>query len=84
MAKKNSDGGIVGAFDNLPWIVKLIFAFPVLDGLLWGIYRLIKGVKKGSILLILAGLLWIFVGAAILWIVDIICVILFKRPTILA
>ncbi len=82
MAKR--EGGIVGAFDNLPWILKLIFALPVLDGLIWGIYRLIKGVKKGSILLIIAGLLWIFIGAAIFWILDIICVILFKRPTILA
>jgi len=54
--------------EGLPFIVKLIFALPILDGILYGIYR----IAKGSIIL---GIIWIFVGAAILWIIDLISVI---------
>ena len=50
--------------DSLPFILKLIFAFPVLDGLFYGIYR----IAKGKVIL---GLIWIFVGATIFWIIDI-------------
>ena len=54
--------------EGLPFIVKLIFALPILDGILYGIYR----IAKGSIIL---GIIWIFLGAAILWIIDLISVI---------
>ena len=80
MAKK---GGLVAAFDNLPWIVKLIFALPGLD-FIWGIYRVIKGLSQGKLLMTIIGFIWIFVGAAIFWIIDIICVILYKKPTVCA
>jgi hypothetical protein len=33
---------LVRAFDNLPWIFKLILCLPVIDGIAWGIYRLQK------------------------------------------
>lgn len=81
MAKKS--GGIVGAFDNLPWIVKLIFALPGLD-FLWAVYRIIKGAKKGNVIMLVMGIVWLLAGWAILWIIDIVCVVLFKKPTIFA
>ncbi len=68
---------IVRFFDNLPLIVKIIFALPILDGLCWGIYRIAKGH-------VLAGILWILFGMVIMWVVDIICLILYKRVTIFA
>ncbi|MCK9235979.1 MAG: hypothetical protein WC225_01530 [Acholeplasmataceae bacterium] len=74
---------LVKAFDNLPWILKLILALPVLDGLCWGIYRLAKGLATKNLVLIIFGFIWIFVGAVILWIVDIITIIIHKKPTIL-
>lgn len=80
MAKRNND--FIAFMDELPFILKLIFALPGLD-ILWGIYRLIKGFKKGDTVLIVFGLIWIFAGWAILWIVDLITVILAGRPTIL-
>jgi hypothetical protein len=76
--------GLIKSMDNLPWIVKLILALPILDGLVWGIYRLIKGIVKKNILQIIGGFIWIFVGAAILWILDIVTIILFKKVTVLA
>lgn len=60
--------GYVKFIEGLPFIVKLIFALPILDGILYGIYR----IAKGSVIL---GIIWIFVGAAILWIIDLISVI---------
>lgn len=76
--------GLVKAFDNLPWIVKLILALPGIDGIAWGIYRIAKGVSKNDMLQIIIGILWIFVGFAILWIVDMITIILYKKPTVFA
>jgi len=76
--------GLVKAFDNLPWIVKLILALPGIDGIAWGIYRVAKGVSKNDMLQIIIGILWIVVGFAILWIVDMITIILYKKPTVFA
>lgn len=72
MAKSKS--GYCAAIDKLPWILRLIFALPVLDGIIYGIYRICSGVASGSVLKIIMGIVWIFVGAAIFWIIDIICV----------
>lgn len=64
MAKSKS--GYCAAIDKLPWILRLIFALPVLDGIIYGIYRICSGVASGSVLKIIMGIVWIFVGAAIL------------------
>lgn len=62
----------VKAIDGLSWILKLIFALPILDGIIYGIYR----IAKGKVIL---GIIWIFVGATILWIIDLVSVILNKK-----
>lgn len=54
--------------DSLPFVVKLIFALPLLDGIVYGIYR----IAKGKIIL---GIVWIFLGIFILWIIDLYSVI---------
>ncbi len=68
---------LVKAFDGLPWIVKLLLALPVLDGICWGIYRICKGH-------IIAGIIWIFVGMAIFWIIDIISLLVYKNVVVFA
>lgn len=75
---------LVKAFDNLPWIVKLILALPGIDGIAWGIYRIAKGISKNDGIMILAGIVWLLIGWAILWIIDIITVILYKKVTVFA
>lgn len=50
--------------DDLPFILRLILAFPGLDGIVYGIYRIAKGH-------LIAGLIWIFVGTFITWVLDI-------------
>jgi hypothetical protein len=54
---------LVKSFDGLPWIVKLILALPIIDGLAWGIYRVAKGIDKNDVLMIVVGIIWIFAGA---------------------
>jgi len=62
--------------DGLPLIVKLILALPGIDGFAYGIYRIAKG-------RIIVGILWILLGWAILWIIDILSVLLNGKVTFL-
>ena len=71
--------GMIAWFDDLPWIVKIIFCIPMLD-VVWAVYRIVKGVTEGNVLLIVLGILWIIPGGAICWVVDLITTILFRRP----
>ena len=75
---------IVNFFDNAPLILKIILALPFIDGIAWGIYRIAKGIDRNNTVLIIAGIIWIFVGFFVLWLVDLITIILHGRPTILA
>ncbi len=74
--------GLVKSFDNLPWIAKLILALPFIDGIAWGIYRVAKGISKNDMTLIIIGVIWIILGMAILWIIDLVTIILYKKPTV--
>lgn len=66
----------VKLIDGLPWILRLILALPGIDGIVYGIYRIAKG-------RLLVGILWIVLGFAILWIIDIISVLINKKVTFL-
>ncbi|MGI6393014.1 MAG: hypothetical protein ACOX16_05425 [Candidatus Izemoplasmatales bacterium] len=68
--------GYVKFIDGLPLILKVILALPGLDGIFYGIYRIAKG-------RVIIGILWIILGFAILWIIDIITIILNGKVTVL-
>ena len=74
---------LVKAFDNLPWIVKLLFCLPGLN-ILWAIYRICKGATTNNVLMLVVGILWVIFGTVLLWIVDLVCVIIWKKPTVVA
>lgn len=76
--------GFVKAFDNLPWILKIILALPGIDSLAWGIYRIIKGITTNDMTMVIVGIIWFLVGWAVLWIIDIVTIILYKKPTVFA
>ncbi|MDE6661170.1 MAG: hypothetical protein K2J93_05065 [Anaeroplasmataceae bacterium] len=65
---------LIKAFDNLPFIVKLILCIPVLD-IVWSIYKIAKSVNKGHGLGILLGILTIIPGAVFVWLIDILSVL---------
>ena len=67
--------------DKLPKLIKLILCIPGID-IIWAIYRIVKGVVKESLVQIIVGILWIVPGAVILWLVDIICILLYGKPAL--
>ena len=75
--------GFIKAIDNLPWIVKLLLCLPVVD-IVWAIYRIVKGAATGNILMLIVGILWIVIGGTVLWLVDLICILLYGRIKLFA
>ena len=73
----------VKAMDDLPWIVKIILCLPVLD-IVWAVYRIVKGVSSKKVLTLVFGILWIIPGSVVCWVIDLICTLLFSRPTLFA
>ena len=65
--------------DDIPWVVKIIFCIPFLD-IIWAVYRIVKGACGGNILLLIVGILWIFPGSVVCWIVDLVTTIIFHKP----
>lgn len=60
--------------NRLPLILKILLAIPLLDGIVYGIYRICRGDLPAVIL----GVVWIFIGASVGWILDIILLALGK------
>ena len=71
--------GMVKWFENAPLWLKIIFALPGLD-IIWAVFRIVKGAAYGKIGLVLIGILWILLGWAILWIIDIVSIVMKKHP----
>ena len=67
--------GLIKAFDDLPFIVKLIFCFPLIN-VVWQIYKICRSVDKGNVLGIVLGILCIFPGAFFIWLIDLITLLL--------
>ena len=66
-------------FENAPIWLKIIFALPGID-IVWAVFRIIKGATKGNLVLILVGILWIILGWAVLWVIDIVSILIKKHP----
>lgn len=66
---------LIKQVNGLPLIVKLLLCIPVVE-IFYGICRVINQLSKGNILLLIVAILTIFPGAAFMWIVDLICVLL--------
>ena len=79
--------------DSLPWIVTLLLTI-FFDGIFGGLYRMTKGTTSGVVI----GILWLVcaygpaaifrplgsIALGVLTIIDIVCVIIFKKITVLA
>ena len=76
--------GIVSFFDGLPWIVKVIFALPGIDGIAWGIYRIAKGVNTNNGVMVIVGIIWLVVGTFITWVIDLFTLFTEKNVTFYA
>lgn len=76
MAKQND---LIKIIDDLPFIVKLILCIPAID-IVWGVYRVIKYAQPLNPIMLVLGILTIVPGAACMWLVDFIWLLLFKKP----
>ncbi len=75
--------GFVKWFDDAPLWLKVVFALPVID-IVWAVYRIVKGVATGKIWLVVVGILWIVLGWAILWLIDLVSVLVTRKLPVLA
>lgn len=64
--------------DGNPKWLKVILAIPMLQ-IVWGIYRVVKAIKKKNILFIIIGILLIVPGALLVWLVDMITLIVMDK-----
>ena len=66
---------VIKFFDDLPLIVKVILALPVLD-ILWAIYRLCRSLDKGNAVGIILAIIMLILCPAIFWLIDIITLLI--------
>ena len=66
---------LIKKVNSLPLIVKLLLCIPLVE-IFYGICRVINQLSKGNILLLVLAVLTIIPGAAFMWLVDLICVLL--------
>ena len=76
MAKRK--GSLADVVWSLPWILKVLIV--IFFDVVFGICRFVDGLLQGNILKIIVGFLWIFYGLGLGWILDIIFVLLNRRP----
>jgi hypothetical protein len=75
---------IVQLIDGLPWIIRVILALPIVDGIAYGIYRIAKGLDRKDNTMLFVGILWLFLGIPILWIIDLFQVVFTGKVTFFA
>ncbi|MDX9691497.1 MAG: hypothetical protein RBT45_03515 [Acholeplasmataceae bacterium] len=75
---------LVKAYDGLPFLIKLILALPGIDGIAYGIYRIAKGIDRKDNVMLLAGIIWLFLGIVILWVIDLVSVLMYGSVKFLA
>ena len=61
--------------NKLPLIVKLLLCIPVVE-IFYGICRIINQAARKDILLLIVAILTVIPGAAFMWLVDLVCVLL--------
>ena len=69
---------IIKFVDGLDDIFKLILCIPVLN-IVFSVYKLCRSLESGNTLWIVLGVLVIFPGAAFIWLIDLICLLLNKK-----
>lgn len=69
---------IIKGFDELPLIVKVILALPVLD-IVWAVYRLCRSLSNNNALGIGLAILMLLICPTLFWLVDIITLLVMGK-----
>ena len=67
------------AVNKMPKVFKIFFCILILDWF-WAIWRVVVGVKNKSAFQILVAVIWFFIGAILLWVLDLISIIVNDYP----
>lgn len=65
--------------DNLPLIIKVIFALPALD-IIWGVYRIARAYNDNSQGGLILYVILLIIGLPFLWIIDLLALLLKGEP----
>ena len=74
----------IKALDDCNIIIKILLALPFIDGLVYGLYRIFKGLVTNNTLTVVLGIIWIILGTTIGAIIDIISIVMYGKVKILA
>ena len=69
---------IIKGFDELPLIVKVILALPVL-AIVWAVYRLCRSLSNNNALGIVLAILMLLICPTLFWLVDIITLLVMGK-----
>ena len=69
---------IIKTFDELPYILKLIFCIPALN-IVWWVYRIIKSLDANNTVALVVAIVLLFVGIPFWWAIDLVCLLLNKK-----
>ena len=69
---------LLDSMDKLPKIVKIILALPFFD-IVWGLYRIGRGIVSKNYVTLIIGILWIIPGSFLCWIIDMVTIIATDR-----
>ena len=69
---------IIRSIDNLPFILKLILALPGL-AVFWAVYRLFCSIDRQNVFGIVLAAVLLVAGPTFVWIVDLICLLLYGK-----
>ena len=59
-------------------VVRIILCISILD-IFWAVYRIGRAVVAKNWLHLILGIIWVFVGGSVAWILDLIWMIIFDR-----
>lgn len=68
--------------NSWPLIVKLLLCIPMVE-IFYGICRIINQAAKGNLLMLVVAILTVIPGAVFMWLVDLVCVILYGHAFLL-
>lgn len=78
LEKEKNMAKFIKAMDDLPLILKIILALPMLD-IVWSVYRIVRSVNNNSIFGIVLGVIILIIGIPFLWLIDIITLIFLNK-----
>lgn len=73
---------LVKTVNNFPLLIKLLLCIPAVE-IVYGVLRIINEASKKNWVMLVVAILTVFPGAAFMWLVDVVCVLLYGHAFLL-